>query len=540
MTLSESVSDFDRLRMGFDFHQLTLFESLSTRARRDPDRIFLTDLDTGVEYTYTRLVEEAELYARWLTARGVSRGAHVAVQLPNSVEHILFYIALSRLGAVAVPLNTQAAGDLLAYYLTNSDASMLVHDASNHESARIAQDAGIAAIGLTGPWSETEAEGITHATICQEADSTAPLPLDAVDPTSLGYINYTSGTTGPSKGVMMTHIRAMLWGFSHAVSFGYRADDRVYICLPLFHVNAFQGALHCAIGAGLQVFLRRRFSASKFWDDVRDASITATNLLGSMAAILWKRDAQPTDSDNSLRMVMTVPIPAYATAFERRFGLRFTSGYSLTDYGPSHAYTLADPPEKLGSAGRLRPGMEARIVDTNDLEVSPDTKGELVIRSAVPWNESLGYYGMPEATLLSRRNGWFHTGDLCRIDADGYMWFEDRLKDVIRRRGENISAFELEGMVSKIDGVRDVAAIAVPSELEEDEIALFLELEDSSPEALSSLQKECEEALPRYMRPEFYVPVDTLPRNASHKIEKYKLRDRYASAAAMEPYRRSQ
>lgn len=539
MTLTNSASDFDRLRMGFDFDELTLFGSLSTRARRDPDRVFLTDLDTGAEYTYTRLVEEADLYARWFTARGVTQGAHVAVQLPNSVEHILVYIALSRLGAVAVPLNTQAAGDLLAYYLTNSDASLLVHDASNTDAARVAQDAGVPALAFTGPWSETTADGITHAAICDEASATAPLPPHEVDPTSLGFINYTSGTTGPSKGVMMPHIRAMLWGFSHAVSFGYRADDRVYICLPLFHVNAFQGALHCAIGAGSQVFLRRRFSASKFWDDVHTARITATNLLGSMAAILWKKDPHPADSGNSLRMVMTVPIPAYATDFERRFGLRFTSGYSLTDYGPSHAYTLADPPEKLGSAGRLRPGMQARIVDTRDLEVPPDTKGELVIRSTIPWNESSGYYGMPEATVRSRRNGWFHTGDLCRIDADGYMWFEDRLKDVIRRRGENISAFELEGMVSKIDGVRDVAAIAVPSELEEDEIALFLEVEDSSPEARASLQKECEEALPRYMRPEFYVPVDILPRNASHKIEKYKLRDRYAGTAALEPYRRT-
>ncbi|PWI11381.1 ATP-dependent acyl-CoA ligase [Streptomyces sp. NWU339] len=531
-------TDFDLLRMGFEFDQLTLFEALSARARAYPERVFLTDLDTTAEYTYDRLVHEADLYSRWLAEMGVRRDTHVAVQLPNGVAHILIYIALSRLGAVAVPLNVQAKNDLLRYYLTNSDSRFLLHDASDEHAGLVARGSDVAAIGLAGPWSGPDEGGVTHEDICAAGRAVGAFEPPRTDPTALGYVNYTSGTTGPSKGVMMTHARAMLWGFSHAASFGYGSEDRVYVCLPLFHVNAFQGALHCAIGANSQVFLRRRFSASKFWGDMRSNGITATNLLGSMAAILWKQPPQSDDANNDLRMVMTVPIPSYATDFEERFGLRFTSGYSLTDYGPSHAYTLADPPSKLGSAGRPRPGMEARIVDANDLDVACGTSGELVIRTSVPWNESTGYYGMPEQTLASRRNGWFHTGDLCRIDADGYMWFEDRLKDVIRRRGENISAFELERAVSKLDGVRDVAAVAVPSELEEDEVALFLELSDASPEAMTTLQKQCESVLPRYMHPEFYVPVETLPRNASHKIEKYKLKSRYSAAGAMTPFRR--
>lgn len=536
MNQPTSTIDRENLHLGFEFDQLTLFEALSTRARQYPDRVFLHDLDTGAEYTYGRLVTEAVLYSRWMADQGITEGTHVAVQLPNSVEHLLIYIALSGLGAVAIPLNTQAKDELLAYYLTNSDVQYILHDASNTGTADTARGLNVQSIGLAGPWGE--AEGITHEAVCSFGPGNPDHGPGKVDPTALGYINYTSGTTGPSKGVMMTHVRAMLWGFSHATSFGYRDEDKVFICLPFFHVNAFQGALNCAIGANSRVYLRRRFSASKFWNDMRENSITATNLLGSMAAILWKRDPLPHDANNDLRMVMTVPIPSYAAAFEERFGMRFTSGYSLTDYGPSHAYTLDHPPAKLGSAGQLRPGMEARVVDSNDLDAGVDAKGELVIRTSVPWNESTGYYGMPEKTLASRKNGWFHTGDLCRIDADGFMWFEDRMKDVIRRRGENISAFELEGMVSKLHGVRDVAAVAVPSELEEDDIALFLELADDSSAGIIALQKQCEAVLPRYMHPEYYVALDVLPRNASHKIEKFKLKERFSAEGIMAQYRR--
>ncbi|MFF3036687.1 AMP-binding protein [Arthrobacter citreus] len=525
------------LHLGFDFDQLTLFNALSARAAEHPGRVFLTDLDTGAEYTYERLVREAVLYSQWMQQQGIGRRTHVAVLLPNCIEHILIYVALSRLGAVAVPLNTQAKDGLLTHYLSNSDTQFLLHDAGIPAAGDTARQENVVPVGVspaaTDPAIQTGPAGISHEEICA-AGARHQEPVEAVDPTALGYINYTSGTTGPSKGVMMPHARALLWGFSHVVSFGYESTDRVYVCLPLFHVNAFQGSLNCAIGANSRIFLRRRFSASRFWDDIRDNEITATNLLGSMAAILWKREERPDDSANQLRMVMTVPLPPYAKDFQRRFGLRFTSGYSLTDYGPSHAYTLDDPEEKLGSAGRLRPDMEARIVDRRDLEVGVDVKGELLIRTNAPWNESTGYYGLPEKTLESRRNGWFHTGDLCRIDGDGYMWFEGRLKDVIRRRGENISAFELESVVSALDGVRDVAAIAVPSELEEDEIALYLEMTDASDDALSALKTECEKRLPRYMHPAYYLPVESLPRNASHKVEKFKLREHFMASGKLQ------
>lgn len=526
MTKVQQPTSFETLSLDFKFEQLTLFNTLSARAEQFPGYEFLTNLDTGRSFTYTELVEQSGRYSAWMAAHGIGKGSHVAVQLPNSTEHILIYVALSRLGAVAIPLNTQATGKLLEHYLDNSDSTFFICEAGNQDVFDIAHNLGIQTLGFTGEWSTLNRDGYTHEDM--QAYGSDEVPAVDVDPTDLGYINYTSGTTGPSKGVMMSHIRATLWGFSHTVSFGYNDSDRVFICLPLFHVNAFQGALNCAIGANCRIFLRGKFSASGFWDDIRSNQVTATNLLGSMAAILWKKPHHPEDSENDLRMVMTVPIPPYAKEFEDRFELRFTSGYSLTDYGPSHAYTLGDPPEKLGSAGKLRIGMNARIVDANDMDVGVNEKGQLLIRTDIPWNESSGYYGMPEKTLESRRNSWFHTGDMCRIDEDGYMWFEDRMKDVIRRRGENISAFELEKMVLNFPEAKDVAAIAVPSDLEEDEIALFVETSDISVETSKALFNYCTRELPRYMQPEYCIPVLRFPRNASHKVLKYELKGAFS------------
>jgi crotonobetaine/carnitine-CoA ligase len=289
-------------------------------------------------------------------------------------------------------------------------------------------------------------------------------------------------------------------------------------------VNALQGATYNALMMDSTIVLQKRFSASGFWNDIRTNKVTITNLLGSMVNILWSRNPEVSDADNELRMCMSAPIPSFGPEFERRFGLRFIQSYSLTDFGPSHAYTLVDPPEKLGSCGRVRVGIEARIVDEDDLGLPSQERGELVLRHAVPWMHSQGYYKMPESTVTAWRNGWFHTGDRGYIDEDGYFWFLDRIKDVIRRRGENISAYEVEQVLLSHPQVREAAVFAVRSEMSEDEVAAAVVLREAATTTPAELIEFCRQAMAYFMVPRYVLLLDDLPRNPSQKVEKFKLR----------------
>jgi len=515
----------DRIFHGYDITRLTMTNVLQEQSRRHGSRRFLRFLPDGRELTFADMDRLSNAYANRLAEQGIGKGHHVAVMMTNSPEQLLSYFALGKLGAVSVPVNNGARGDSLRHILDHADVTAVLAD------IELAQE-------LLPLW--TELPKIARIWTLGKGDLDCPVPRhDFRDLTTgpdhapdaevsyqdLAFINYTSGTTGPAKGVMLSHARALLWGLSHADAFGQNEHDTVYICLPMFHVNALQGASFNALLVGAEVVLQKRFSASGFWKDIREHDVSVTNLLGSMVNILWARPRDPLDAQNRLRMVMTVPLPAFATAFEERFGLKFTSGYSLTDYGPSHAFTLDDPPSKLGSAGRLRRGMQARIVDEHDFELPPGVPGELVIRSTIAWNSTSGYYRQPRETLASLRNGWFHTGDRCVIDQDGYMWFIDRKKDVIRRKGENISSFEVEQVILKHPAVADAAAYAVPSEMSEDELALSVILKDGHTLSPAQLSEWFRAVMPRYMWPRFLHFTDSVPRNLSQKIEKYKLRE---------------
>ncbi|MBN8841000.1 MAG: AMP-binding protein [Sphingomonadales bacterium] len=291
----------------------------------------------------------------------------------------------------------------------------------------------------------------------------------------------------------------------------------------MFHVNALQGATYNALMVDASIALQKRFSASGFWRDVRDSGATLTNLLGAMVNILWSQPPAPDDADNRLRMCMSAPIPSFGRDFERRFGLRFIQSYSLTDFGPSHAFSLVDPVAKLGSCGRSRAGIQARIVDENDFELPPGGRGELVLRHDMPWTHSMGYYKMPEATAKAWRNGWFHTGDRGYIDEDGYFWFLDRVKDSIRRRGENISAFEVEQVLLGHPKIKNVAVFAVKSEMSEDEVAVAIVPQAPGAVTPEAIIEFCSGAMARFMVPRFVLLIDELPVNASQKVEKRRL-----------------
>jgi len=524
MTLSE-----DRW-LGHHIPTLTTPQVLSERAQTLGDKVFLNYLPDGRKFTYRDIDVQSNRVAHGLSALGVRHGSHVACLMDNSPEQLLTYFALGKLGAVAIPLNTSSRGASLEYLLTHSDAETLIIDQELvplylEVAEKIPAISSIVVLNADPSKVEDIPSGkrVEPFDALYAEDTTCPQAEVRFDDPS--YIIYTSGTTGPSKGVVLTQAQCFLWGLSHAQAFGQRPDDIAYICLPMFHTNALQGATYNALMVGASIAVQKRFSASRFWQDIRTSGATLTNLLGSMVNILWAAAPLPTDADNRLRMCMSAPIPSFGTEFERRFGLRFIQSYSLTDFGPTHAYSLVDPLSKLGACGKSRIGIEARVVDGNDFPLPAGQRGELVVRHQMPWAHSQGYYKMPEATAKAWRNGWFHTGDIGMIDEDGYFWFLDRVKDAIRRRGENISAYEVEQALLTHPAVRDVAVFAVKSSMSEDEVAAALVLKPEHELDYAELIAYCQERMAYFMVPRFVTILNDLPRNSSQKVEKFKLRE---------------
>jgi crotonobetaine/carnitine-CoA ligase len=512
---------------GVRISELTTPRVLAEKAQLNGDKVFLHYLPDDSQLTYRDLDLRSNELAHGFAALGVGHGSHVALLMDNSTEQLLSYFALGKLGAVSIPLNTASRAQQLRYLLTHSDATVLIVDAAlwpqyAQVSAEVHQLRQVIVLGeLPAPVGGAAA---LHGFASLYGGPQTP-PESRVRFSDPAYIIYTSGTTGPSKGVMLSQAQCFLWGLSHAKAFGQRDDDIAYICLPMFHCNALQGATYNALMVNASIALQKRFSASGFWRDVRRSGATQTNLLGSMINILWGQPPAADDADNRLRMCMSAPIPSFGRDFERRFGLRFIQSYSLTDFGPSHAFSLVDPVGKLGSCGRARQGVQARIVDESDFELPAGRRGELVLRHDMPWTHSMGYYKMPEETTKAWRNSWFHTGDSGYVDEDGYFWFLDRTKDAIRRRGENISAYEVEKVLLQHPAIQDAAVFAVKSEMSEDEVAAAIVCKPDVRLDEAQLIEFCSREMAYYMVPRFLQVLADLPRNASQKVEKFKLRD---------------
>jgi crotonobetaine/carnitine-CoA ligase len=516
---------------GYATQDLTLGRVLARQCARQPNKVFLTYLGDQRSYTYGDIERISNRLANGLLSLGIGRGAHVALIMENSPEFIFLVLALGKIGAVSVPVNTAAKGRLLHYYLAQSDAAALLIDATLLERVQAIDPAGLKLRDLVvvGETDDGEASA-AHGWRCWDyardlANADERNPGVEVQCSDLAFLSYTSGTTGPSKGNMLCHAAALGVGLSNAEHYGYRADDVVYTCLPLFHLNALQAATFGALVSGASLVLSRRFSVSNYWREVRECRATITNLLGSMLNFLWNQPPSPDDTHNDLRMASCVPVPRFGREFERRFGLSIISNYALSDYGMVTAYTTADPPEKFGSAGKPRLNFEVRIVDEHDFELEDGRTGEIVARTTMPWRAASGYYNMPERTLEAHRNLWFHTGDRGYFDADGYLYFVDRKKDAIRRRGENISAFEVERIIEAHPAVAESAVFPVRAEGgSEDEVAVALILKPDARATETELVEYCRDNMAYFMVPRYVELRAEFPRTLNQKIEKYQLR----------------
>jgi crotonobetaine/carnitine-CoA ligase len=507
----------------------TVGARLARLARERADQPFL--LFEGERHTYAEVERLTNRLANGLLAAGLGRGEHVALIVGNRPELLWAYFALGKIGAVSVPMNVAAKGELLAGYLVQSGSGTLVIEAAlleRFEAVRervpgirrlVVMDADAADAARLG--ARLGLEVLPWAAASSDRDEPPPVEVAFRDPF---LIMFTSGTTGPSKGSISPHAYAVTYGLQRAQCFGYRASDVLYTCLPLFHGNALIGTCFSALAAGATVALSRRFSASAFWQELRDCGATQVNLLGAMANFLWSRPEEPGDRAHRVRQCTMVPLPDFAAGFEARFGLKLTSVYALSDYGMGTMLGPDHPPEKWRSAGVPAPGVDVAILDDDDVAVPEGEVGEIALRARTPWTVGQGYWRMPEATVEAWRNLWFHTGDRGYLDADGYLYFVDRKKDAIRRRGENISSWEVERVVQRHPAVLDVAAFPVRAGLPEDEVMVSVVLRPGAALSPEALIAHCNQDMAYFMVPRFVEFVAALPRTMTEKVEKYRLR----------------
>ncbi|MGQ0629498.1 MAG: AMP-binding protein [Sporichthyaceae bacterium] len=498
---------------------------LEHRVSSTPDRVAVRMHEHP--YSYAELWARAARVQGWLLDAGVRRGDNVALLMRNSIEFLDAWLALARMGAVAVPINTASVGDALHHTLAHSESVGVIADSDLLGAVRSAGDypdlRWQVAVG-------EPADGAAPFADLIAATNSTPSPLRSDGLDAMNII-YTSGTTGLPKGVVLSHGSYLNTGGYFAHHLGLHERDVLHTCLPLFHCNAQQTTLMAGLTLGAEVVVDRSFSLSGFWDWIERSGATVTNLLGVMLALLSKREPDIAEQCERLRYVVAAPVPEdLHRPLEARWGVRIVEGYGLTETG---TMACINPPDdtRSGTIGRPLEHNELRIVDEAGQDVPDETPGQILTRSRIEGAYMSGYFKAPEATAEAMAGGWFHTGDIGRRRADGYYVFVDRGKDTIRRRGENISSFLVEKAMLAHPEVAEVAAIGVPSELSEEDVKIVVVRRAGSTLSESALALWSDERLGDFMRPRYVEFRDALPRTETGRVQKFLLRADGAGAA---------
>ncbi|MBL6954164.1 MAG: AMP-binding protein [Alphaproteobacteria bacterium] len=487
-------------------------------AAETPDEIAFMFQD-GEQWTWGQALDLTRRAARGLADRGVKKGDHVLSWQPNNREAVLTWFGLNYLGAVYVPVNTAYKGNLLQHVVQLSDASLMICHADL--APRLDDiDTGLLREVIITNGAAALATLATHPAAALLPDQGLDGMPDPVEPWDCQYIIFTSGTTGPSKAVLSSYVQGYAMG-PEASSY-IDGRDRILINLPMFHVGGTVFMI-VTLANGGSCYLDSHFKTDAFWPTVRGNQITMTCLLGAMIPFLLKLPAGDQDQAHPLKKAVCVPWNEDAMAMGRRYGIDMRTTFNMTEVS-SPMVSDAYPPE-AGTCGKLRPGVEGRVVDEHDCQVAPGQTGELILRTDRPWAMNHGYYKNPDATAQAWRNGWFHTGDGFKYDAEGYFYFVDRIKDAIRRRGENISSFEVEGEVTAFDAVGEAAAIPVPSELGEDEVMVVVAPVPGRNIDPLALFRFLEPRMAHFMLPRFIRIVAELPKTPTQKVQKHLLKE---------------
>jgi crotonobetaine/carnitine-CoA ligase len=486
-------------------------------AEKFPDKTFVL-FDDGSAWTYRELRQHVIRAAQGLQTLGVQQGDYVLSWLGNGPRALTTWFGLNYLGAVYVPLNTAYRGSLLQHVVLDTNARLMIGDhrlIPRLNEIKTGQLEKVVSVG-GGSTQIAGVQVLPDDSLNNASGELAPLSRP-IQPWDTHAIIYTSGTTGPSKGVLSSYLHIYSTGRAYPID----GNDRTMVNIPLFHQSGI-GAVYRMLMHGGSIALVESFNTYSFWDKVRQTGTTTLTLLGAMAPFLMKQPPGDKDRDHPLRMVTMVPLGEDAAAFSERFGVQIYTAFNMTE---TSCPIFSGPNPKLpGTCGRARDGVELRIVDENDCEVPVGQVGELVIRTDMPWAMNHGYHNNPEATARAWRNGWFHTGDAFRKDEEGNYYFVDRMKDAIRRRGENISSFEVENEVCAHPDVREAAVIPAKSEFSEDEVMVVVAPVPGRAINARDLISFLAGRLPHFMIPRYVRVVSELPKTPTHKVQKYLLR----------------
>jgi crotonobetaine/carnitine-CoA ligase len=506
----------------------TILAALAGRLARDPDGPYLDFHGDG--WSAARLDAAANRLARGLASLGVGRGDRVASLLDNGPEQVVAFFAALKLGAVAVPINTAYKGEFLRHQLADSGARVFV--VQGDFAARAAAVVGPGTPELSACVVVGEPDAPIDAVAVHGHDALVtgldPGPVDdpGIGPGDLACFIYTAGTTGPSKGCMLPHNYVVSMAEQIARAWERTADDIVWTPLPLFHLNAISVCVVGTLLTGGSASIARRFSVSGFWPEIRRSRATMVSMLGSLAILVANADDHPDSVGHTLRLCAAAPMPPDVDrAWRERFACRtFSAGFGLTEAGLLSLLPAGEP-NKPGAAGRLNDvEYEVRVVDDDDLPVPPGEAGEIVCRPRMPDVMFKGYWRRPDATVEAFSNLWFHTGDLARVDDDGFLFFVDRKKDSMRRRGENISSFEMEKTLFAHEAIKDVAVHAVPSEIAEDDVKVTAVLHDGADLTEEQLCRWLADRVPYFAIPRYIEFRADLPRNPVGRVLKFELR----------------
>ena len=508
-----------------DPRQWVLPAVIEEQAGRLGDQTFVSMVG-GESLSYRALRDDAAQVAGMLAALGLARDGRVALMLPSSLDFLRAWAGIGRAGGTTVFLNAELTGAFLAHPVADSKPEILIIDATYLPALEeIRGSLPVIKYILVAGGGDVAGPGLLSFEKWREAQ---PIDTPLSQPSDLACIMYTSGTTGAPKGVLMPHGHCFLFGLGTVDNVGVTADDHYYVCLPLSHANGLLMQLGSVLIAGAQATVRARFSASSWLQDVRDCGATLTNTLGAISAFIIGRPAGDGDQDHRLRAVLAAPNhPEHDRAWRERFGIAdVIGGYGMTEVNiPLYGRLGESRPGTCGRAYEKYFEVEIRDAAT-DFPLACGEVGEIMVRPRVAQGFMAGYFGLPEKTVEAWRNFWFHTGDAGRMDADGHITFVDRIKDCIRRRGENISAINIEASFLDLTGIAEIAAYGVPASIPggEDEIMLAIVLQPGAQVSAAEIAEHASRKMPRFAQPRYVEFMSSLPKTASEKVRKTELK----------------
>ena len=493
--------------------------------------------EDGRSISFAEFDELTDRLATALADLGLDPGDRLLGLLTNSPEFMLLMIATQKRRAIFVPINTELRGAFLEHQVRNSEPRIVATDRGLldrfdmvdtpgvHIETTLLVDDGTGVVPAPGG----ALDGTRTANISDLLNT--PARADAVleaKPSDVCTIMYTSGTTGPAKGVLMPQAHCYLFGLTTAQALEITPEDRFFCCMPLFHANGLFMQVYASLHAGASVYVTRRFSVAQWLDIVIDNRITLTNALGVMPEFIWRSPRTDRDRDHHLRAVIALPVAEeWATGFEERFGVRIVQGYGMTEVNMVALTRPADPVMSGCAGPPLDEYFDVVVADPDtDLPLPLGETGEILVRPRVPFCFNVGYHQMPDKTVAAWRNLWFHTGDAGKFDDAGRLHFVDRLNDRIRRRGENISSYEVETVINGYAGVIESAVVGlrVQGAGGEDEVLAVVAVEGPAPDPVEFLDW-CVPRMPRHSVPRYVQFVTELDKTASGKIRKQVIRD---------------